>query len=258
MEMARRRRSTLPELPRDCQGITLEEAWAYYLEVFRKPSSFQVDPHTFAPRVFVRPNLWRIPDPQDPEAFLDHFERGLLTYQSLSTRLNLMREAFPSSPQRPPRYSIRFDSPRGLAIHGFCIPEAAKAFIDRVIAHTAYRWVNDRAIQSNDITISSNELEDIMETTTHFSLPSPYPSLVAQIRGEALEPANSEPAPALAPRPKGSTGKQSNGVSELASLLGLNPSATRARLRKSGMAKPAAGWAWTSDELQLIAKRLKA
>lgn len=261
--MGHRSRPTLPEVPK---GGSIEELFALYVEACQRLSGgrFSKDPHTFAPREFIRPGVWRITEPEEVQ---DTYERGLFRYSTLQQRVTIMarqsNEPFPSSPTRPPVYVIRFDSPRGLAIHGFCIPSAAKAFVDQVIRDDSYTWKSDYHIYLPDLelTVSCSKLEEVMECTTHFDLPIPYPSLARQIRATPTHydpPTDEQPKRERTPRtpresaPRPSTDGMTS-IAEIAHTLGIDPRTARQLLRKTNTPKPDHGWSW-ADPAPIIEK----
>ena len=259
--MGNRHRPTLPEVP---QGGCIESLFAIYCELAQKLSGgrFSKDPHTFALRQFVRPGLWRITEPEEVQAA---YERGLFRYSTLQQRVTIMarqsNEPFPSSPTRPPVYVIRFDSPRGLAIHGFCIPSAAKAFVDHVLRKDAYTWKSDYHLYVPDLelTISCSKLEEVMECTTHFDLPIPYPQLANQIRATPThyDPPTAE-QPARQPKERKPTTPRPSAdgltsIADIAHTLNIDPRTARQLLRKTNTPKPEHGWAW-ADPTPIIEK----
>lgn len=272
--MARRKRRAVQESPGRWPNASLEELWAIHLEAHRLwagGSWGRIDSvggcnlHTFAPRLFVRGGLWRIPQPEDPEAIIDAFKRGLYDRKALIERMPQL-EHFPSSPMRLPKHTIRIDHDNGkLSINGFCSLSMSKAWVMEVLGpNRDYSWVNDVTIRSGDLTIMSLDLEDIIECREAVSLPYPYSSMASMIGGrgplsssgrelgseEDATPARREP------RKKASEGvsraKASvDGVSiaELAGGLGLDPGKARKILRTANVEKP---YSWSGAELERV------
>jgi len=251
--MGNRPRPTLPEVP---TGGCIESLYASYVELCQSLSGgrFSKDPHTFAPRKFISPGLWRI---TEPEEIAETYERGLFRYSILQQRITIMKsqitEHFSSSPARPPVYVLRFDSPRGLAIHGFCTAVASKMFLDQVIRDDDYTWKSDYHIYvpTLELTISCSKLEEIAECTQSMTLPEPYPSLARQIRATPThydpptteQPTPKERKPKAERTPRPSTDGMTS-IADIAEQLNIDPRTARQILRKLNTPKPDHGWSW--------------
>lgn len=283
--MARRQRRPLSAVSDGRNEACLEDLWQIYVATaihLNGGSRFgKYDMPAFAPRVLIRPGLWRIPEPEDPDAFEHAYNRGLLTRPALRERLAIMAKnkttsdgPFPSSPYRPTKYSVRFDVLGKLAIHGFCQFDPARVFIERVLGDAQFRWQNDNAIYVEEMgmTISCSHLEDIMESTGSFRLPAPYPRMADQIAGRysgpsALEDSDEEVTPRKtrvrrqrAPEDAKQPRSKRDGLTPIATIaaeLSLDPSKVRAKLRKLGIEKPAAGWNWAPDEVPALLEKLR-
>lgn len=104
-----------------------------------------------------------------------------------------------------------------------------------------------------------------MECTESFDLPSPYPSMINQIRGGTIreeveptpkaKPAPKEKPPAAAPKAKREADMIS--VGEIASQMGIEASTARSALRKTNTPKPPHGWAWQLDQVDSIKATIK-
>lgn len=237
MEMARQRRPPVP--PRTCLSdeAPLEDLWAILLEL--APTRFTSNPPTFVPRTFVRPNLWRIPEPEDPAPFHEQFLRGTLTRATLIARIKHMAtDHFPSAPRRPSTHVARFERHGLLNIHGFTTPEAMRSFIELTLSSSTYRWTNDYAIYAPDLdlTISSDKLEEIMDTTQTIRLHAPYPQLAQQISGAA--PFDRPTPSPLASSSSLVTADGPLTPQRIAELKNLTPAAVRRKLRKLGLRAP--------------------
>lgn len=205
------------------------------------------------------------------------YQRGLLKPAILKERIDSLKriimkydQHFPSSPQRTPKYGVFFRDLSGsrLSQHGFCTAVAMKAFVDEVIRYLDEkpRWLNPQEMQVGSIHIRSIQLEEIMETNGSIVLPYPYTSYAAQIAGritdvsipieddapkQRKERTKREPQ---APRAKRSEGSTS--ASDIASTLGLEPSAARRILRAANVEKP---YAWTDQsDIDRITKILES
>lgn len=273
--MARRRRRSLRQMSRGsaepAHQTSLEELWHRVCILGRQLSphyngyvTHPHEAHSFAPRI-IRNGRHYLPHPDDQRAFLDAYERGILTRNILTERITIMAsvaksvEHFPSSPHRPPTISLRFDSIRGLAIHGFCTLTAAKSFLDLVIgANADLKWLSSTKAKLDDLTITSHNLEDIVEHERTIELPAPYPSLANQIMYAGDFSEEPEPTPTKRALPTRKSKKQSSDtpparqkqltgvttIAQLASDIGIEPSKARAILRKNKVEKPADGWQW--------------
>lgn len=252
--MAIKQRPTLPDLP---TGGSIEEYYQEYCWHAMRLSGgrFSSNPHAYAQRQFIRPGLWRI---TEPEEILDAHRRGIFTLSTIKARIDQMSrsEPFPSSPTRPPVYSIRFDSPRGLAIHSFCLAHVARTFIEHVIRTDDYNWKSDHHIHvpTLELTVSSHKLEEVMESTARFDLPAPYPQLANNIRNTPThyEPAVKTTRPAQSPK----TNTNATTLAQICSTLSIEPRNARQLLRKLKIDKPAAGWQW--DDPTAILEKLRA
>lgn len=275
--MARRRRSTLPQVP---PGRSLEEAWEEYVRLATHLNTNPSNRHwlyahelsTFSPRVWFHPSgLYYVPSASHPAAILDAYNRGIFNHDTLNARIELMRNQRPSSPYPSPptrlaAYVIRFDrhSTNSLAIHSFCWPEAARTFIEMVLTNHPYTWTNTSAIHapSLDLVISAHNLEEIFDSTDPFTHAQPYPRLAADIAGIPTddEPAPSRPAKTktpTTPKTKAPSNLNSITIADIAQSLGIAPSAARATLRKLNIQKPAAGWQWSPDQAPAITAQIK-
>lgn len=171
---------------------------------------------------------------------------------------------FPSSPARPPKYDVTFQSPRGFSVHCFCTLEATRTLIDKVVDAYSIKWLSSTEFMAGDISVRSHHLEDIMESTGTVSLPYPYPRFISDIRGDrpASSPTTSltyQDPPASTPRAKAQAPRASRtGLTTIADIcaeLKIEPRIARGILRKAKIDKPAEGWAW-SDPAP-IAKLIK-
>lgn len=254
MEMARRKRSSLPAGADRRQDLCLEDLAALLVEAAQRSGRFQSYPHAFAPRIFIRSGLWRILEAEDPQLIADLHNRGLLNQSTLLHRIDFM-EHYSSAPSRPMTHVARFTraSTNSLSIHGFRTPEAMRSFIDLVTQEHPVKWVNDYCIvvpSLDDLTISSERLEEIMDTTQTIALHAPYPSIAAQIAGRQPDtqasllpaPTTSKPRSSSQPVPEGSLS-----VAAIAELKSLDPAKVRRRLRKLNLKAPI-----TPDQLNQI------
>lgn len=276
--MERRNRPTLPEVP-------TAALWETHLRLARKlynNSRFKgpEDLHTFAPRKFIRRQLWRIPEAEDLDAIEEMKQRGLWSASTLTERnWNMARtlteqlvaqgmdHPFPANPTRNPRFGLKFintDDGR-LAFHNFYGRFAAKRFLDLVISNDPYTWLDDNTILiANRIKVqgeSNTDLETIIEHEDNklerqWEMADPYPQFAMSIRGERPttddKPTVERPTRAKARKVPGLVT-----VAQLADELGITSREARQRLRKSKIAKPDGGWRWLADEAAKIKELLR-
>lgn len=279
--MERRNRPTLPEVP-------TAALWETHLRLARKlynNSRFKgpEDLHAFAPRKFIRRQLWRIPEAEDLDAIEEMKQRGLWSTSILSERnWNMahtlteqlvaqgMDHPFPANPTRNPRFGLKFintDNGR-LAFHNFYGRFAAKRFLDLVISNDPYTWLDDNTILiANRIKVQGEggtDLEAIIEHEDNkleqqWEMSSPYPQLAMSIRGERPnKPTVERPTRAkVRHRSRKPVAEGLVTVAQLADELGITSREARQRLRKSKIAKPDGGWQWPADEAAKIKELLK-
>lgn len=266
-----RRRSRVPQGQADSEGLDPQKAWALLIEYSLKlgepaNSRFQTNPHTFAPRIFISPGLWRIPEPEDYPEFSDYMEMRF-HMERLHIMANQLREPFPSNPSRPPRFVIRAHRDSALSVQTFYAEYAAQAWLKLLSPSLDFKWLSSTKahIPDIDVTISSPHLEELVEyeptpRELDWEIPQPYPRFAAQIRGEeykppvnklaeALSQAQSRPAPA--PRAPRSTPGQYT-PADVAASLNIPASAVRRALRKLNMPRP---YQWA--DLETITKQVK-
>lgn len=178
--------------------------------------------------------------------------------------MSTKREHFPSSPRRPPTHVMRFDSPRGFAVHGFCTASASVTFLNMILEGRKPLWISHTSIRVDDLTVSSESLEKIVEATPLDSLPAPYPRMASDISGSSTTPAllpAPDPIRDTPARNKVTQRPSKEGlvtISQIAEKASLTPTKARAVLRGLGIEKPASGWAWSDSEAKAIIDRLKA
>lgn len=239
MEVGRRNRSTLPEVP----TVAL---WEAHLRLARKlynNSRFKAQDqlHTFAPRKFLgvvgpnRRSLWRIPEAEDPDAIEEMKWRGLWSATTLTERnwymahtlteqliAKGMDHPFPASPTRNPRFGLKFINAEDerLAFHNFYGRFAAKRFLDAVISGDTYTWLDDDTILiAGRIKVQGERKTDLEAIIEHednklerqWEMAAPYPQFAMSIRGgrpqeeddnpvrRKIEPAIERPTRAKAP-----------------------------------------------------------
>lgn len=163
-------------------------------------------------------------------------------------------EHFPSSPTRPPKYVLYFrsNSSGRQACHGFCTLTAAASFLNEVTQHLDQKplWTTDTSFSQDDLSISSEHLEDIVECDDLIILPYPYPSLAAQIAGGTSQtfeapPQSSAPKtqkPSKAPAARKTNNPSAATAGTIADALNIEPSKVRRILRATNTPKP---YEWT-------------
>lgn len=281
--MERRNRPTLPEVP-------TAALWETHLRLARKlynNSRFKgpEDLHAFAPRKFIRRQLWRIPEAEDPDAIEEMKQRGLWSASTLSERnWNMahtlteqlvaqgMDHPFPANPTRNPRFGLKFINTNDgrLAFHNFYGRFAAKRFLDLVISNDPYTWLDDNTILiANRIKVQGEggtDLEAIIEHEDNkleqqWEMAEPYLQFAMSIRGEPkVKPTQAEPRPTRAKAPGRNRSRKTPGlvtVAQLADELGITSREARQRLRKSKIAKPDGGWQWPADEAAKIKELIR-
>lgn len=242
--MARRRG---PPLQQVSGGRKLDLLDLYCcLSRHRSGGRFTSTPSTYAIRKLISssPPLWRL---LEPEEILANPSFDFLTTRTLRERIAQMAiSPFPSSPQRPPTHVVTIRSPRGLLITNFCAEYAAKAWIDLVAPRV--KWLDDDTIcpiNDESITIQCNHIETVMEATTDFELPDPYPKLARSVWADmptADEPKISSSRDQV--DTKNYTVKTS--LQELSVAIGVSPAKLRSKLRKLNHPKP---YVWQSLEI---------
>lgn len=191
-----------------------------------------------------------------------------------------LKPAFPSSPSRPPLYSMTVEhrDREMMHCHSFGAEYSAKKLIEALIGEDDYEELSDKLIKTDKgIRIKSDDLIKIMNhkftpEEKSWALPPPFPRMVQLFRGEKYDKETSdvpmnpnvktkkpkektekvEKKPSV-PRPDGLIS-----IQDLCAELKLEPSKARALLRKSNTPKPAHGWAWSKKEAEAIKKVLKS
>src|SRR5258707_290737 len=90
-----------------------------------------------------------------------------------------LEEAYPSSPGRPPRYSLYVeragDDDTQMIVQTFCAPYAARKFLDVLLADDEIEWVGKNKIQSSSgivVYTLGPRAEKLREVVEHeYSLP---------------------------------------------------------------------------------------
>ena len=196
----------------------------------------------------------------------------------INQRLGLP-DPFPSSPKRPPRFSLSIMWNDTLNTISFCELYAMHRVVTSILDGREFKWVKGDVIQTVDDGPSirlKGELEDALEyepgaKEQQWELPEPYNSMVRRICGkEPLKP-EQLPADAKPPRKKRppETSQAGRGrrrtsvlrekgelitIIEIAESIGMKPSKARQILRKRGVQPhdPATGWAWPPDHVAMV------
>lgn len=186
--------------------------------------------------------------------------------------------AFPSSPTRPPRFSIRFDSPHTeMHLLSFYSEYAALAFLNLCFSPAdlgKLRWKNSRqATTQGNIVISCDQLEDLLEyemtrTEEAYQLPQPYPMYAQKITGKQVEVPNpmaeslgkaitkkAKRAAQKASKPKKQSKTGHKTASDLADAVGLPAPAIRRFLRSLLVERP---YEWNEEQFEVLVSKIKA
>jgi hypothetical protein len=250
------------------------EEWNRLIRLSVKLNSgrrFCKDPHTFAPRVFIRAGLWRIPEPEEETAINEMKTRGLWSLTtllernsqmvvSMNTRLGLP-EPFPSSPTRPPKFGLT------AANHHFtfCQLYALHKFVAVLLEGRTYKWLDERTILTDDGIRLKGDLELALEyqpkgKETEWEIPTPYHEQICRIRG--VLPDQPPPQPETTPKSKSERKPRAAPEGDLVTLAQLaeelrkKPADLRKKLRSAQEEKPAHGWAWPAEDLEKIRRLL--
>lgn len=197
-------------------------------------------------------------------------------------------DAFPSSPTRPPRYTLYLTNQEEgfLYTPNFARCFAAKKAVDYILdKNTRWEWVSKDTIRCFDeedgwLNIKSEELEEIveydyLEAEAEWELPSPLPRELDRALRIKYDPRVSEESQRDGRRSTQVSSKQSDdrgankargrsktsaggsvSLADIAEELGLDPRKARATLRGK-MDKPEQGWQWPAEEVGDIKKLLK-
>lgn len=289
--MAQRKRPALSEGPLD----PLPTLWDTHLKLavaLNDSSRFFHNAHSFTPRIFIRNNLWRIPEKEDPVAIAEWTWRGLYSQHLIHTRNLIMSDAlieklglkhpYPSSPTRNPTIGLKFyRDGKFVAHHAFCAVYAAKRFLDLVIDNHPVKWASDNEIEVfGPVAIEvrgehGTDLDKIMEhvdnkNEAQWIMMPPYTGFARNIRRlsqiEPREPAAPvAPAPTERPKPQPKPVKRKTATDDsmitigmIADELQIAPRIARGILRTLNTPKPASGsWEWTADEADAIRNLIK-
>ena len=192
-----------------------------------------------------------------------------------------LKDPFPSSPTRPPRYGIYFQRDHDFAgYQNFCTLYAAHRCLYTVIGDRPYKWVDDCTIETADgelptITASTRnnsdpeDMEAIVlykptKAEKEWQPPVPYPSTWkaivtgrSVITAEAVTQAQNAPTDTTRRKPKKKRSVRPSGdgytsLAEICQELDMTPADARKILRKTKTPKPDGGWVWPTDEVDAI------
>lgn len=190
-----------------------------------------------------------------------------------------MEQPFPSSPVRPPRFSVSvYRDGMFAASFSFYAAYAARHFLDDFQEEEEYHEVGQYRLESPDgrFVLKSDGLPELVAhrmtaEERKWQLPTPYPKTIMQIKTgvygtrDEAEAAPRKPvqAPVVtkAPKPARTPKPERTGLVsaiEIAQQMKLEPREVRNALRKSGEAKPDAGWAWPTSEVDRIKKVIQS
>lgn len=204
--------------------------------------------------------------------------------------LPMLREPFPSSPTRLPRYELKVKHNNGkICIKSFCEVYPAKKFIEALMGEEEWGWLNTSTISCGDMIIKSRHLARFItyvytpeEASWILPMPHNYHARVIahnESHSEALV-ATGERAQKPEQAPSGAPGESSArksrksrrastsspspkatkvnngdllGIADIAERTKLTPSKVRATLRKKAT-KPSEGWQWDKEGFKEILK----
>lgn len=199
-----------------------------------------------------------------------------------------LREPFPSSPTKPPKYAVYGTYPHDaepgrsrLLVVPFLATYAAKHFVETLLQGGKFKWQSPTIlIGENGVKVKSDQLEEIIEyeyvgNEASWELPSHMTQQAEGIRREYREDDVSRPDPTGAegddapeqptkpkrePKPEKPKIDKSGLVSvgEIAEQMGIEARDARGALRKQKVEKPDGGWLWTPDKVDGIKKIIKA
>lgn len=199
-----------------------------------------------------------------------------------------LREPFPSSPTKPPKYAVYGTYPHDaepgksrLLVIPFLATYAAKHFVETLLQNGGFKWKSPTIIVGdNGVKVKSDQLEEIMEyeyvgAEASWELPARMVQQADMIRREYREdserpdptgaededaPERPSKKPKREPKPEKVKIDKSGLVSvgEIAEQMGIEARDARAALRKQKIEKPDGGWLWKPDKVDDIKKIIKA
>jgi hypothetical protein len=258
-----------------------EAAWQRIIEVSRVicGGRFTDRPHAFSPRIFVRPGMWRIPEPEDKIAIDDWVRRGLWSSTIINQRANHMAKianselppAFPSSPSRPPRYGIRIKTAGSVNHIPLCELYAASKIVNCIIGGRKFQWEGDNEIAIDGMTISG-DIEAAIEykptdRESKWQIPSPYFEMLSKLNGTSIEAPDPKPMTVdkipsdrpkkdRKPKERKTAPEGMVSISDICAELNIAPAVARRTLRGTKEPKPVGGWNWPTAEVDRIKKLL--
>lgn len=175
-----------------------------------------------------------------------------------------LKEAYPSSPTRLPMYGLRIVTAEGGFIYEvFHAKYAAKKHLDLIINDRPVRWLDNRTLRVDNLTITGEGKDDLEEIMEHeytaqeqeWEIPEPHRSVCLRLAGIAPSMTTPEPAePRQRTTRKPTGGDDSIMAAHLAEELNIDPSKLRQQLRKLGIEKP---YAWSRATADDIKKKIK-
>jgi len=183
-----------------------------------------------------------------------------------------LEQPFPSSPSRPPKFSIycRYphNAPMGEArrfVWTFSAAYAARHFIDRIIGEDKFKWKRRNIIQTaRGVEIRVLDEDDGLETVMEYEMtraeeawqiPEPRCRELETFLRPLGDEARTEPHAARTTAPRASRDGLVS-MAQICARVGIEPRDGRAALRRARIDKPDAGWAWAADEAVKIEKLL--
>lgn len=158
----------------------------------------------------------------------------------------------PCAPMKLAKCVVRFDRPKRRIIETFYGLDMARTYIETMIGKEKLHWESRREASAGDVTITSEQLEDIMESTGIVDdMPEPHPTNIEYFMGRIKRQERPvEPRRAVVKREKIAGAVT---IAEIADELGKDVRKVRAYLRDE-IEKPAQGWQWAEDEAEKIRK----
>lgn len=178
----------------------------------------------------------------------------------------MLEEAFPSSPARPPVYTlnVRRRDPLGdkeMFGIGFCTLYGARKYLEVLLDEDDFVQETDTFLRTETgIEVRCSDLRALIDyeykgQENYWELPEPHVTEALWFRRARDAPpaehtGKSKREKRLERKAKRVPGMLS--IGELAEQLGMTPRDARAILRKAKVEKPASGWAWLPDAADKI------
>lgn len=203
-----------------------------------------------------------------------------------------LREPFPSSPTKPPKYAVYGTYPHDaepgqsrVVVVPFLATYAAKRFVEALLQGGSFKWlaadkqlgrnVPDTVVGENGVRVRCDLLEEIIEYEytegeAQWELPDETRRHADMVRREVRDEPEGLPTegggedrpkkPKKEPKPEKVKVDKSGlvTVGDIAEQMGIEARDARAALRKKKVEKPDVGWAWAPDKVEDIKKVIKS